>query len=83
VWGDTCGRGRVNEGDEGEGTWLVDFIYLHEIKKSLAIAVSGAGKGLRGRDGGGNLTNVQCKPIWNCHNESPLYNEYILIKISK
>jgi hypothetical protein len=21
--------------------------------------------------GGGDLTNVQCKPIWNCHNEIP------------
>jgi hypothetical protein len=27
----------------------------------------------------GDLTNVQYKPIWNCHNESHLYNEYILI----
>jgi hypothetical protein len=39
----------------------------------------GAGKG----DGRGHLNNVQCKAIWNCHNESPLYNEYILIKIGK
>jgi hypothetical protein len=39
--------------------------------------------GLRGRDGGGDLTNVQYKPIWNCHYESPLYNEYILIKFTK
>jgi hypothetical protein len=22
---------RVNEGDEGEGIWLMRFIYLHEI----------------------------------------------------
>jgi hypothetical protein len=22
-------------------------------------------------DGGDILTNIQCKPIWNCHNESP------------
>jgi hypothetical protein len=28
----------------------------------------------------GNLTNVQCKAIQNCHNESSLYNEYILKK---
>jgi hypothetical protein len=32
-------------------------------------------------DGGDNLTNVQCKAIWNCHSKSPLYNEYILIKM--
>jgi hypothetical protein len=25
-------------------------------------------------------TNVQCKPIQNCHKESPLHNKYILIK---
>jgi hypothetical protein len=27
----------------------------------------------------GNLTNVQCKPFQNCHNEFPLYDKYILI----
>jgi hypothetical protein len=37
----------------------------------------------RGEGGGGDLTNVQCKPLHNCHNESPLYNEYILIKMGK
>jgi hypothetical protein len=59
----------------------MDFIYLHEtIKKSLGIALSGVGRGWRGRDDGGDLTNAQYKPIWNCHNESPLYNEYSLIK---
>jgi hypothetical protein len=26
------GQGRVNEGEEGEGIWLMDFIYLHEIE---------------------------------------------------
>jgi hypothetical protein len=26
------------------------------------------------------LTLKSYKPIWNCHNEFPLYNEYILIK---
>jgi hypothetical protein len=31
----------------------------------------------------GDLTNVQYKPIWNSHNDSPLYNEYILIKKKK
>jgi hypothetical protein len=30
--------------------------------------------------GGGKPTNVQYKPMWNCYNVSPLYNEYILIK---
>jgi hypothetical protein len=29
------------------------------------------------------LTNGQWKAIWNCHNESPLYKKYILIKNGK
>jgi hypothetical protein len=36
-----------------------------------------------GRDGRSDLTNVQCKAIHNCYNESPLYNKYILIKMEK
>jgi hypothetical protein len=36
---------------------------------------------LRGRDGGDNLTNVQGQPVQKCHNDSPLYNKYILIII--
>jgi hypothetical protein len=27
------GRGRMNERDEGEGVWLMDFIYLYEIEQ--------------------------------------------------
>jgi hypothetical protein len=33
-----------------------------------------------GKDGGGDLTNAQYKPIWNWHYESSLYNEYILVE---
>jgi hypothetical protein len=29
----TCGRGRMNGGDEGEGVWLMGFIYIHEIEQ--------------------------------------------------
>jgi hypothetical protein len=48
-----------------------------------AIALSGVERGLRRRgegagDSAGNLTSVQCKAIQNWHNESPLYNEYML-----
>jgi hypothetical protein len=50
--------------------------------KPLAIALSGTGGSRRGGDDGVSLTNEQCKPIQNCHNESPLYNEYILIKMN-
>jgi hypothetical protein len=37
-------------------------------------------EGFAGReDGEGYLTSGRCNAIQNCHNESPLYNEYILI----
>jgi hypothetical protein len=36
---------------------------------------------LRGRDGGGNVNNVQYKSNQSSHYESPLYNEFMLIKI--
>jgi hypothetical protein len=51
--------------------------------KPPTIALSGARKGLQEGDGGGDLTNIQCKAIQNCHNDSPPYNEYILIKMGK
>jgi hypothetical protein len=34
----------------------------------------------RGADGGGDLTNVQCKAIQNCHNEFPPVHECMLKK---
>jgi hypothetical protein len=37
-------------------------------------------RGLRGKYDGDDKTNAQYKSNWNCHYESPLYNEYILIK---
>jgi hypothetical protein len=53
-------------------------------KKSLAVALGGVGRGLRGKDYGGNVNNVQYKSDWNCHFESPTpYNEYNLIKFFK
>jgi hypothetical protein len=38
--------------------------------KPHSIVLSGVGKGLKGGDGRGNLTNVQGKAIQNYHNES-------------
>jgi hypothetical protein len=80
--------GILMEGREGEQRrlrWenMVDGLHTliwNRTKKPLVIVLSGAERGLRGRDGGDDLTNVQYKSIWNCHNESPLYNKYILIK---
>jgi hypothetical protein len=40
--------------------------------KPLAIALSGTKRWLSRGGGEGNLTNIQCKPIQNCHNEAPL-----------
>jgi hypothetical protein len=48
--------------------------------KPLAITLSGAERGSKRRNGGDDLTNMQYKPIWNCHSESSLYSEYILMK---
>jgi hypothetical protein len=79
VW-ELVGGGKVKERDYGEGIWLMDFIYLYETElKNLAVALSGVGKGLRGRDNGGNVNNVQYKSNRNCHYNPP-YNEYIQIK---
>jgi hypothetical protein len=61
----------------------LNSVRLQQLKKHVhvAIALSGVGKELRGRDEGGNVTNVQCKSNRNCHYESPPpNNEYILIK---
>jgi hypothetical protein len=54
---------------------MADGLHIHignRPMKSLAIVLSGLGRELRGRDDGGDLINVQYKPIWNCHNESPV-----------
>jgi hypothetical protein len=52
---------------------MVDGFHIliyNRTKKPLVIVLSGAGRRVEGqRDGGGVLTNVQCKPFWNYHNE--------------
>jgi hypothetical protein len=66
---------------------MVDGFHIHiqtRMMKPLAIALNGTGMGLGGgEDGGGNVTNVQHKPVWNCHNESFLSSKHILIKMGK
>jgi hypothetical protein len=60
------------------------YFYETEQRNLLQLLyLSGEGKGLMGRDGGGDLMNIQCKPIQNCCNESPVYNEYVLIEMKK
>jgi hypothetical protein len=61
---------------------MIDGLHIlirNRTKKPLAIALSGAGRGLRGRDNGGDVTNVQYRSIQNYHKDSPLFKEYILI----
>jgi hypothetical protein len=71
-----CGVSEVTSArGEGEGKrlrwwYIVDGLYMpiwNSAKKPLAIALSGMVRGLRGRDGGGNVNNVQYKSSWNCH----------------
>jgi hypothetical protein len=44
----------VGKRGEQRRLWLMDFIYLHEIKTPLKIVREGS----KGRAGGGDLTNV-------------------------
>jgi hypothetical protein len=56
---------------------MVDGLHIpiwNKTKQTSAIPLSGVGRGLRGRDNGGNVSNVQYKSNWNCHCESPPYN---------
>jgi hypothetical protein len=55
----------------------------NRTKKPLAIALSGVGRALMGRDIGGNVTNVQYKPNWNCRYESPCTMNIFLIEKEK
>jgi hypothetical protein len=57
---------------------MVDGIHIHirnRTTKPLTVALSGGEKGVSGAGEGeivgGDRTNVQCKPIQNCHSESP------------
>jgi alpha-L-arabinofuranosidase len=63
---------------------MVDVLHIpirNGKKKPFAIALNGVGMGMWGTSNGGELTNVQYKPICNCHSEFPLYNEHTVIKI--
>jgi hypothetical protein len=52
----------------------------NRTKKPFGISLSKAGRGVRERDNGGNVINVQYKSNQNITINAPLYNEYILIK---
>jgi hypothetical protein len=78
--GRTCGR---REGEWRRWRWgnMVDRFCMHIWNKTMkhsAVVLSGGGWG--GRWWGWS-NYVQCKASQNCHNESPLHNEYMLIKL--
>jgi hypothetical protein len=53
---------------------MVDGLHTsicNRTKKPLAIALSGLGRGLMGRDDGDNVNNTQYKTNWNFYYESP------------
>jgi hypothetical protein len=58
--------GKLNGRDEGEGIWLMDLIYEIEQRNLLELLSV-----VQGGAFGGDPTNIQCKAIWSCHNESP------------
>jgi hypothetical protein len=53
--------------------WWTSYIYMKQQWNLLQVLEVG-------RHSGGDLTNVQYKPIWDHHNESPLEKESIIIK---
>jgi hypothetical protein len=67
-WKGRCERRMFKVREYG---WWTSHTYMKLTKKSLSIVLSGALRGLRGRENGSDLTNTQHKLIWNCHNKSP------------
>jgi hypothetical protein len=60
VCGDISGRAE-GEGRRWNWGYMVDGLHIpiwNRTKKPLAIALSGMGRGLKGRDNGGNVNNV-------------------------
>jgi hypothetical protein len=66
---------RVNEGEKGEGIGLMGFTYIYKIEKRNLLQCFKWGREW-GEMVGCDLTNVQCKAIQNCHNESPIQQTY-------
>jgi hypothetical protein len=62
---------------------MVDGLHIliqKRKKNPLAMALSGAESGSRGKGSGGYLSNVQHKSIWNCPNESAVHKQSVLAK---
>jgi hypothetical protein len=62
---------------------MVDGLHTHMgNKKTSCNCFKWGAERIGGARRWGNLVNVQCKHIQNCHNESLLY-KYFLIKLKK
>jgi hypothetical protein len=60
------GGGKVKEGDQGDGLWQMDFIFLYETELETSCnCFKWVGRGLRGSDDRGNVHNVQYKSNQN------------------
>jgi hypothetical protein len=70
LWGYSGGEGEQRLKWENMEDGL-PILTGNRTMKPLAIALSEAGGSWGWEIVGGELTNVQCKPIQNCHNESP------------
>jgi hypothetical protein len=55
-------------------------MYETRTMKLVEIILRGRAGKMRENDGGVNLIKIYCKNIYKCHNVSPPYNCYRLIK---
>jgi hypothetical protein len=64
---------------------ILVYICIYEIKEwnPFYNCFKGAGSDLVERNFGGDLTNIQRKPIENCHNNSPIQQIYAKINENK
>jgi hypothetical protein len=76
----SCGGTSGREGGEWRRLmwgYMVDGLHIliwNRTMKPLAITLSGVGRGVKRRNDGDDVTNVQHKSNWNCHYKWSLYN---------
>jgi hypothetical protein len=61
------------------GRWT-SYTCMKQNEETSHNCFKWGGEEVEGERYGGNVNNVQYKPNQNCHYESPLYNEYILVQ---
>jgi hypothetical protein len=62
-------------GKEGKYGWMY-FTYLYENRTMKSPKLFLKGRMVEGV----NLIKVHCKHLYKCHNETPMYNSYMLTK---